>query len=179
MKNTGIIRRLDSLGRITIPREILKLFKVGYGDSFDVYTEKDKIILKLRPSLNFNGLANVVASSLSDVTERTAIICNSEFILATAGKNAEKFTAKSLSEKARRLISDGIPVVVRSSDGDQPFEITEGNSYGFKNQLLLPVETNGETVGAIILGETDKNLPISDLDLKVTRLSALYLANEF
>ena len=177
MKDTGIVRRIDVLGRVVIPREIRKILNINDGDPLEIYTSADEIILKkYSPIERKDFLADDVAKSLGKVTGHTAIVCDRDVVLAASGNGAKEAIAKTISKKLSRLIADNKSLVINSQDGGQPLEIAEGEDLGFCNEFLLPIGDDGNVIGAIILADKSKDAAITALDISLCKLSAEFIS---
>lgn len=177
MKDTGIVRRVDVLGRVVIPREIRKILNINDGDPLEIYTSEDEIILKKYSAIERRDfIASDVAASLSKVTAHTAIVCDRDVILAASGAGAKELTAKTISKKLGKLMSENKSVLVNVSDGVQPFEISEGNDYGFCNQFFLPVTDEQGAIGGVLLADKNKDAVITSSDVSLCKLSAEILS---
>jgi AbrB family transcriptional regulator (stage V sporulation protein T) len=86
MKATGIVRRVDVLGRVVVPKEIRKILGISEGDPLEIFTEKDGIILKkYSPLSNMDEIANDVAQALSRQTGKCVFICDKDVFLSASG----------------------------------------------------------------------------------------------
>ncbi len=177
MKDTGIIRRVDVLGRVVIPREIRKILNINDGDPLEIYTSADEIILKKYSAVERKDfVAADVAESLNKVTAHTAIICDRDVILAASGAGAKELTAKTVSKKLGKFMSENKSMMVNVSDGVQPFEISEGNDHGFCNQFFLPITDEQGVIGGVLLADKNKDALITSLDISLCKLSAEILS---
>lgn len=180
MKATGIVRRVDVLGRVVIPREIRRILKIEEGDPLEIFTDRDEIILKkYSPIFNADGLADCVAASLSARTGHTAAVCDKDVFLSACGTGSKDFRAKNISKKLFKLLDGNKPLVVNHADGGEPADLTDGENYGFFNELVMPIATNKEVIGGIILADKSKDMPITSVDIQLAALSADFIAAHF
>lgn len=180
MKSTGIVRRVDVLGRVVIPREIRRILKIDEGDPLEIYTEKEEVILKkYSPIFNADGLADCVTASLSARTGFTVAVCDKSAFLSACGSGSKDLRAKNVSKKLLKLICDNKSLVVNHSDGGEAIELSDGDDFGFYNELVMPISTNRETIGAIILATTNKTTPVTSVDIQLVALSADFIAAHF
>ena len=100
MKATGIVRRIDDLGRVVIPKEIRRTLRIREGDPLEIYTDiEEKIVLKkYSPVGEVFSSANQYAAILSKITDTPSIICDCEKIIASSG-----ISKKELLEKINAL----------------------------------------------------------------------------
>ena len=173
MKSTGIIRRVDVLGRVVIPKELRKMLKINEGDPIEIYVERDEVILKkYSPLFNADGLADGVVQCLASRTGHTALVCDRDAFLSGSGAGVREIISKSVSKGEKTA-------VVNQSDGSAPIELTDGETYGFCNELFIPIKTKNDVIGGILLADKGKDQPVSSLDISLTALSADFLASHF
>ena len=100
MKATGIIRRIDDLGRIVIPKEIRKTMHIRESDPLEIFTERDGdiILKKYSPIGELGNSAQLYAESIATQIPHTICICDQDCVIAAAGPNAKKLIGKLLDE---------------------------------------------------------------------------------
>ena len=157
MKATGVIRRIDDLGRIVIPKEIRKNIDIFVSDN-------DSIILKKHSTLsNINELANVIVSSFNQIENKILMITDNSNIITT-GKKIEKY---ELTDDYFNIIKDRNNIIL---DKSQKFiEPNEGLNY-----MISPLILNGDLIGGIILISNEE---IKKVDEKVINLINKILIN--
>ena len=91
MKDTGIVRRIDVLGRVVIPKEIRKTLKINEGDPVEIYTEKDALVIKkYSPVKTLGGSLDCAAESLAKCTGHSVIICDKANYISAAGSGIKE-----------------------------------------------------------------------------------------
>lgn len=158
MKATGVVRRIDDLGRIVIPKEIRRNFKINEGDSLEIFVENNGIVLK-----KYSLLDDMVESALDlvdvvlKIYHKNMIITDREKVIA-ASKNLNKnYYGKELSS----IIKEKIDNRSESLSTEGTFIITEDSSSS--SYFLIPILVNSDSLGSVILldsdiGEEDKTL---------------------
>ena len=103
MRATGIIRRIDDLGRIVIPKEIRKTMHIRESDPLEIFTEKDGdiILKKYSPIGEMGNNAKQYAEAIAAQVPYTVCICDQDCVIAAAGPNAKKLLGKLLHELCR------------------------------------------------------------------------------
>ena len=106
MKATGIIRRIDDLGRIVIPKEIRKTMHIRESNPLEIFTEKDGSIIlkKYSPIVEMGSNAQQCAESIASQLPHTVCICDQDSVIAAAGPNAKKLLGKLLHEKSEEAL---------------------------------------------------------------------------
>lgn len=170
MKNTGVLRRVDDLGRIVIPKDIRKTLRIKDGESLEVFLSSDNIILKKYSPLE--GLQNFyktyVESIFSEIGNNV-IVVDRDKIVAVSGDFKKKYLDKPISSKIDSIIQNRVVV---SSKEIVKMEIVSGDTIEI-SYVIAPIITNGDAVGAvIIMSNFDK---IDDFVIKTGTIAAKFL----
>lgn len=177
MKATGIVRRVDMLGRVVIPKETRNTLRINYGDPIEIYTDKDEIILKkYSPIMNVDAFAESVTSGLEKITGHSALVCDKDVYAAATGSGAKAFIGKSISREVEKMLAGNKTVVVNANEGGVPIGLVDGEESAFINQLLMPITADYEVVGAIILADKDKQRLITEADVRMAALAAEFVS---
>ena len=177
MKDTGIVRRIDVLGRVVIPKEIRKILKLSEGDPVEIYTDKDTIILKKYSHLTPVGDSMYsAAAALSKTTGHSAFAFDKERCIAASGAGSKEALSGKISEDILKLMKENKTLVVNHSEGGSPVGIVGNDSMNFANQLVLPIYSGEEAVGAIVLADRTKDRPITSSDINLTMLAAEFIS---
>ena len=180
MKDTGIVRRIDVLGRVVIPKEIRKTLKMNEGDPVEVYTEKDALVIKkYSPVKTLGGSLDCAAESLEKCTGHSVIVCDENTYLASSRSLAGEIVGNKITKAVEELLKRKKTLVVNRSEGGAPIEILPGDRFNFANKLFMPVMAGDETIGAIILADKSKDNPITSSDVSLAMLTAGFIAAHF
>lgn len=154
MTKTGIVRKIDDLGRIVIPKEIRNTLNVRNNDELEIFIEEDKIILKKYCRLmNFKDYAEYYAKLFERLSDKYIFICDMEKVIVSPNtfKDIEN---KNISNNIYKLIID------RQKISGNDLRITTSDVIN-KNYIFYPIVINVDAIGAIILF-SDKE--INDVD---------------
>ena len=118
MRATGVVRRIDDLGRIVIPKEIRKVLKIREGDPLEIYTEQngEVILKKYSPIGELSEFAGEYAETLSKTTGHIACITDKDTVIAVSGGNKKEFLEKSLSKEIEEVLDN--KEIFKSKDND-------------------------------------------------------------
>ena len=107
MKATGIVRRIDDLGRVVIPKEIRRTLRIREGDPLEIFVDHDGevILKKYSPIGELGDFAQEYADSLFEATGHIAIITDRDQIIAIAGASKKRFLGQVYWSGCRK--SDG------------------------------------------------------------------------
>lgn len=161
MKATGVVRRIDELGRIVIPKEIRRTLKIKEGTPLEIYSGDDGELLlkKYSPVFEISSIAEEIVQSIADGTNYSVLVTNMEKVIASSGKDKNEYINKSVDSQIDKLIKARQTQIV---------SLTETNCLLFasniKNFAISPILKAGDVYGSIIifgemsLGETEKLL---------------------
>ena len=140
MKATGIVRRIDSLGRIVIPMEIRRTLRIRENDALEIFTDREGEIIfkKYSPIADLDEFAQEYADSLFESTGHIALIADRDEIIAVAGASKKQFMGKALSPEIERLMEERQTVV------DNANEAAIVDDYTVIHKSIAPI-IHGET----------------------------------
>lgn len=180
MKATGIVRRVDVLGRVVVPKEIRKILGISEGDPLEIFTEKDGIILKkYSPLSSICEIASEAANALSHQTGKCVFICDKDVFVSASGMGVKELLGTEISMQIRELILNKQTLVCSFEDGATPLKLTDNENFGFYNQLIMPICVCDEAVGCIIVCDKFKEGKISSNEIELTELVCEILAGRF
>ena len=177
MKATGIVRRIDELGRVVVPKEIRKTLRISEGDPLEIYTDKDELILKkYSPFKNIESEAEDFAVCFSSVNDCVCVVTDTDKVISVSnnkllGEVGAMLTAdftKTLKQK-KSVLLDGNSLSL--------IPVTKGFDYGYKSQVIVPVLSHGDLIGGVVLFRKDE--PLGGVDVKLCVLGAELLAKRF
>ena len=174
MKTTGVIRRIDELGRIVIPKEIRKNLRIKNGESLEIFVENDDIVLKkYSPIENLETVANKYVDIFNQVIKHNIIVTDRDKVIAIAGSLKKNYLGKEISEFTERSIDRRDSFVERQKKN---FEFVQGNvEYGYYS--FSSIVNYGDALGAVIIISTD--FPILEADEKQAVILSKLLAKYF
>ena len=108
MKATGIVRRIDDLGRVVVPKEIRRTLRIREGDPLEIFTDREgEIILKkYSPIGELSAFAGQYAESLAQTTGCLVCICDMDQVVAAAGSGKKELTDKYISSQLMKLLGE-------------------------------------------------------------------------
>ena len=172
MKATGIVRRIDDLGRIVVPKEIRRTLRIREGDPLEIFTNHDgEIVLKkYSPVGELSEFASCYAQSLAQAAEALVCITDRDYVIAAAGSGRKEVEGEHLSSEVEALIEKRGTFTVADAERELPI-VTKNWKSDHKGAVVSSIICNGDCQGAVIMlektGQNDK-LEI----LKVLAMSA-------
>ena len=181
MKATGIVRRIDDLGRVVIPKEIRRTMRIREGDPLEIYTDREGEVIfkKYSPIGELAIFAGEYAETLYKTCALSVVICDRDAVIATAGVPRKEYADKALSEELEKIIESRSLYVFR--DGTEPVNvIADGGSHTVR--CAMPILSQGDIVGCVVSlssGEkSDKNAPMVDVETKLIQTAAGFLGRQ-
>ena len=151
MKSTGIIRRIDNLGRIVIPKEIRKNLRIKNGENLEIFINQEDIILKKYYQIDkLKYLSDELTKSIYKILKKDVMITNNEAILSINDK--EVVTFMELSSTYLKLLERHKEVIIEEKT---KLEITKGK-FLEKCFIFEPIINNGDVLGSIIMVSNEK-----------------------
>ena len=100
MKATGIVRRIDDLGRVVIPKEIRRTMRIREGDPLEIYTDRDGEVIfkKYSPIGELNGFASEYAETLYKTAGMPIFVCDRDAVIAVSGASKREYMDRKISK---------------------------------------------------------------------------------
>lgn len=185
MKATGIVRRIDDLGRVVIPKEIRRTLRIREGDPLEIFVDRDGevILKKYSPIGELGDFAKEFADSLYDALGHIALIADRDVIIAVAGAPRKEFLEKRLGEVPMAALTARETVIVTDpANGPKPVEGTlmadDEDDSDFTGYVIAPIVARGEGIGAVILCTRQPDTPMTELERKAAGTTAAFLARQ-
>lgn len=181
MKATGIVRRIDDLGRVVIPKEIRRTLRIREGDPLEIFTDKEGevILKKYSPIGELSDFASQYADSLHKTSGHITCIADRDTIIAVSGASKKEFLEKSLSPDVEKIIEEKTTLVVKSPE-ERTISIVadEGGDRKYSSQVVSPIISEGDPIGAVILLSTDPNTRMGEVEAKLAQSAAGFLGRQ-
>ncbi len=174
MKSTGVVRRIDELGRIVIPKEIRKNLRIKNGDSLEIFLDDEAIILKKYSQIeSLEMIAENYVETFNQVMKHNIIVTDRDKVIAIAGNLKKKFLGKPISEFTDRSIERRDSFVERQKKNVSFIEDNEEFCYYSFSSIV----NNGDAIGAVIILSTE--IPITDSEEKMAIILSRILSKHF
>lgn len=179
MKATGIVRRIDDLGRVVVPKEIRRTLRIREGDPLEIFTDKEgEIILKKYSPLGELGIfSQQYADAIYQSMGYTVYITDRDQIIAVAGGAKKDLISKSVSKKLEEAI-DARDTIIASSEDKKYIEITAEEDKESKSQVIVPIICEGDAIGAVVISTKDAKVKFGEMEKKVAVTAANFLGRQ-
>lgn len=170
MKATGVVRRIDELGRIVIPKEIRKTLRIKEGENLEIYIDNESIILKKYSSIhNLDEFAQKLTDTISNLLKKNIIITDSDSIVAISGGLKKKYLGQKISDELETIIKKRSQILEKNIKSIKISEIEEAGSYTY-----APIIANGDALGIVLI--LSKTEPLSESEEQIVKIVANFLA---
>ena len=182
MKATGIVRRIDDLGRVVIPKEIRRTMRIREGDPLEIYTDREGEVIfkKYSPIGELASFAAQYADTLHKTCNMSVIISDRDAVIACAGVSRKEYTDKHLSEELEEIIEGRSMYVWREGSEKLPV-IADGTSHFVS--CAMPIISEGDVVGCVasvteMTGERLREVVGGELESKLILAAAGFLGKQ-
>ncbi len=174
MKTTGVIRRIDELGRIVIPKEIRKNLRIKNGDSLEIFLESDNIILKKYSQLEtIENVSVDYVEAFNSIIKHNIIVTDRDKVIAVSGPLKKKYLGKEVNEFTERSIERRDSFSEKQKKIFQIIKDEDENGYCSFSSIV----DNGDAIGSVIIISTDT--PITDVEDKMGIILSRLLSTQF
>lgn len=174
MKATGIVRRIDDLGRVVIPKEIRRTLRIKDGDALEIYIEDGAVIYKkYYPMDNLASLAAQYAEVLHNMSVHAVLITDRDHIVTACGVSKRDYLERRITYDLEYVLECR---KIYQYQGDHLLHPVEGLST--IASYVQPIISRGELYGSVILLSDDKNRTPSEIDMKLTQQVAALLGRQ-
>ena len=181
MKATGVVRRIDDLGRIVIPKEIRRVLHIKEGDPLEIYTDRDGgiILRKYSPIGELSEFAEGYTDTLSKTTGHIACITDKDTVIAVSGGAKKELLEKNLSSELEQLLED--KEIYTSKDNNEisiPITENDNKDRRFNSQVVYPIISQGDVIGSVILMSKDPRTKMGETEFKLVQSAAGFLGSQ-
>ena len=151
MKATGIVRRIDDLGRVVIPKEIRRTMRIREGDPLEIYTDREGEVIfkKYSPMGELTTFAAEYAETLRTSSGMPIFVCDRDAVIAVAGASKKEYMDKRLSVGLEKIV-ESRSLYLRQN-GKEPIAITEEGGSHYVS-CAMPILSEGDLVGCVLSG---------------------------
>ncbi len=179
MKATGIVRRIDDLGRVVIPKEIRRTLRIREGDPLEIFTDREgEIILKkYSPIGEMNTFAKQYADALGQATGHIVCITDRDQVITVAGGGKKDLLEKSISKQLENLMTERESIIAtKDSKNFIPIVNEQQEEYGA--EVIYPVICEGDVIGSVVILGKDTKTIMGETEQKLASVAAGFLGRQ-
>ncbi len=179
MKATGIVRRIDDLGRVVIPKEIRRTLRIREGDPLEIFTDRqgEIILKKYSPIGELSVFAKEYADSLATSLGTTVCITDHDQVVAAAGQGKKDLQDKYISKRLESAISEREQITAYK-DERKFVPVTEEIAEEFAAEVICPIICEGDALGAVVILEKQDRKKLGETEQKLALCAANFLGRQ-
>ena len=164
MKATGIVRRIDDLGRIVIPKEIRRTLRFREGEPLEIYTDNtgEIILKKYSPIADLTEYAQCIAGAVSSTTNALCYVTDRDYVIGTSNGVKKEALSKPISKNIDKLMNMKQSFTA-SSELDRIAISSELENEMFMCDVAVPIIFEGDCLGSILINSDKSEMTISHL----------------
>ena len=178
MKATGIVRRIDDLGRVVIPKEIRRTLRIREGDPLEIFTDREGevILKKYSPVGELGNMAKLYAESLSQTLGCTVCITDTDQVVAAAGSGKKELQDQYIGREMEQVLKDRGQVLARI--GEKSYIRITPDMKEYQDEVICPVISEGDVIGAVVLLNKEEKKRLGEVEQRVAHSAADFLGRQ-
>ena len=176
MKATGIVRRIDDLGRVVIPKEIRRTMRIREGAPLEIFTGRDGEVVfkKYSPVGDLNIVAEQYVQTLNKANGMSVAVCDRDVVIASAGLPKKDFYERRICDKIDELADKRS--MYTHQRGSEYVGLTE-NTPDWQVSCLMPIVTAGDVIGCVA-SLTQNERDAQETEAKLIETAAMFLSKQ-
>ena len=176
MKATGIVRRIDDLGRVVIPKEIRRTMRIREGDPLEIYTnsEGEVIFKKYSPMNDLSESASHVAEVVHKLGSAPVVVFDRDHVVAVSGVSKREFSERRLSPALEEILELRKPYLYNGED--KPIMPAEGVARHALS--ICPIIVSGDLLGAVCFMASESSSKPNNMHLTLAQTAAMFLSRQ-
>ena len=176
MKATGIVRRIDDLGRVVIPKEIRRTLRLREGTPLEIFTG-EIILKKYSPMVELAAFAVQYAEAMAQSTGLMVCIADRDQIIAVSGGPKKEYYQKTISRALELAVSERQNIC--AARGEKAFiPITSDEVEESSAEVIVPILSEGDAIGAVILLSREAKQALGGAEMKLAATAAGFLGRQ-
>lgn len=174
MKATGIVRRIDDLGRVVIPKEIRRTMRIREGDPLEIYTDRDGGVIFRKYSLmgGLSDFAGQLCDTLNKTTGQVAVITDRDNCIAVAGAAKRDLSDKRISPQLESILDRR--QIYQFHTGEAPIPVCEDNGAFFLC-AAAPILSEGDVLGSVLFAAPEGQMNTGEVEYKLLQTTSGFL----
>ena len=180
MKATGIVRRIDDLGRVVIPKEIRRTLRIREGDPLEIFTDREGgvILKKYSPIGELTDFSKEYAESLQQSIGHIILIADKDAFISVSGVTKKDYIERKISNELEKIM-EGRKTILLGDDARKVIPLhNDDDAQKYSMQVISPIITEGDTIGAVIIIEKDEEHKLGDLEVKLAETASAFLGKQ-
>ena len=178
MKATGIVRRIDDLGRVVIPKEIRRTMRIREGDPLEIFTDNDGEVIfkKYSPIGELGTFASQYADTLSKTSGHPILITDKDNVIAVSGVSKKEFAEKKVSQELERVMEEKYAVMPRPGESRKMPAVDGVEKY--TASVVCPIISEGDSIGSVVFLWGEDSGQMGEVEAKLAQSAAGFLGKQ-
>lgn len=180
MKATGIVRRIDDLGRVVIPKEIRRTLRIREGDPLEIFTDREGevILKKYSPIGELNEFATEYCEALYETINHMVVITDRDTIIAVSGGSRKEYLDNRVSQDLEKMMENR--TVYNTTGNNKPVRLffEDENVDKYVAQIIVPIVMQGDPIGSVIFISKEPDTSMGEIELKLAETAANFLSKQ-
>ena len=180
MKATGIVRRIDDLGRVVIPKEIRRTLRIREGDPLEIFTDREGgvILKKYSPIGELTDFSKEYAESLQQAIGHIILISDKDAFISVSGAPKKDYIDRKISNELESIM-EGLKPVLLGEGGQKLIPLhSDEDIEEMTSQVVAPIVAEGDAIGAVIILSKQSGQKMGELELKLAETAAAFLGTQ-
>lgn len=179
MKATGIVRRIDDLGRVVVPKEIRRTLRIREGDPMEIFTDREgEIILKkYSPIGEIGSFSQQYADAVYQTTKHTVLVSDKDHIIAAAGIPKKEVMGAPVHSDLEQLMEQRQNVLAKKDDNNF-VQVTAMGNHDFSSQAIATIICEGDAIGSVMVLSTKDEQVMTNAELSIATTGAYFLGKQ-
>lgn len=170
MKKNGIVRRVDELGRLVVPKEIRKSLRIKEGDSVEIFNENDSIVIRRYSSLErLKEFADLLVNSVYSDIKKNIFVTDTNKVISVAGPLKKEFINKNISDFLVESLSSRKTILEKYEKSINFINKDIVTSY-----IIVTIISNGDVKGSVVM--FDENKSVNEFDYQMVKIASNFLS---
>ncbi len=179
MKATGIVRRIDDLGRVVIPKEIRRTLRIREGDPLEIFTDREGgvILKKYSPIGELTDFSKEYAESLQQAIGHIVLIADKDAFVSVSGATKKDYYERKISNELEEIMDGRKVVIITEPTKTIPLHSDEDEGL-YSSQVIAPIIAEGDAIGAVMILSKNEGEKFAELELKLAETAAGFLGKQ-
>ncbi|MPM26151.1 Stage V sporulation protein T [bioreactor metagenome] len=180
MKATGIVRRIDDLGRVVIPKEIRRTLRIREGDPLEIFTDREGgvILKKYSPIEELSEFSKEYSEALQQTIGHTVIISDKDNIISVSGSPKKEYLEKKVSSELEKIMNSRKAIILGEGSEKSVALYSDEDETVYNSQVIAPIMAGGDAIGAVMIVSKDSSVKFGDLELKLAETASAFLGKQ-
>ncbi len=179
MKATGIVRRIDDLGRVVIPKEIRRTLRIREGDPLEIFTDREGgvILKKYSPIGELTDFSKEYAESLQQAIGHIVLIADKDAFVSVSGATKKDYFERKISNELEEIMNARKVAIITEENKTLPLHSDEDEGM-YTSQVIAPIIAEGDAIGAVMILSKASGEKFGELELKLAETAAAFLGKQ-